>query len=83
MLRKVRDLSDAEFDAVLGGSWEDAIPYYTGQDSALTSVLTWLGFRVSRREYAGLMGTLMRLAEGRKAERTCGADEAKRCCRSH
>ena len=77
VLRKVRDLSDAEFDAVLGGSWEDAIPYYTGQDSALTSVLTWLGFRGKPgAEYAGLMGTLMRLAEGRKAERTAGADEA-------
>ena len=77
MLRKVRDLSDAEFDAVLGGSWEDAIPYYTGQDSALTSVLTWLGFRGKPgAEYAGLMGTLMRLAEGRKAERTAGAEEA-------
>ena len=28
---KVRDLSDQEWDALLGGSWESAIPGYTGQ----------------------------------------------------
>ncbi len=77
VLRKVRDLSDAEFDAVLGGAWEEAIPYYTGRDSPLTSVLTWLGLRGEPgAEYAGLMGTLMRLVEGRQAERKAGAEEA-------
>jgi YYY domain-containing protein len=30
IFRKVRDLSDAEWDALLGGSWQGAIPYYTG-----------------------------------------------------
>ncbi len=30
IFRKVRDLTDAEWDALLGGSWEGAIPYYTG-----------------------------------------------------
>ncbi len=32
--KKVRDLSDAEWDALLGGSWESAIPGYTGQRRA-------------------------------------------------
>jgi len=77
VLRKVRDLSDAEFDAVLGGSWEDAIPYYTGQDSPLSPILTWLGLRGKPgAEYSGLMGTLMRFAEGRRAEQPPEADQA-------
>ncbi len=29
--KKVQDLSDAEWDELLGGSWETAIPGYTGQ----------------------------------------------------
>ncbi|MCS7222370.1 MAG: DUF2298 domain-containing protein [Anaerolineae bacterium] len=41
IFRKVRDLSDAEWDALLGGSWQEAIPYYTGsrrdRERALTS----------------------------------------------
>lgn len=32
--KKVRDLSDAEWDALLGGTWETAIPGYTGQRRA-------------------------------------------------
>ncbi len=35
---KQRDLSDAEFDALLGGSWEGAIPLYAGRDSSSNSV---------------------------------------------
>lgn len=32
--KKVRDLSDAEWEALLGGTWETAIPGYTGQRPA-------------------------------------------------
>ena len=35
---KQRDLSEAEFEAHLGGSWEGAIPLYTGRDSSSNSV---------------------------------------------
>ena len=35
---KQRDLSEAEFDALLGGTWEGAIPLYAGRDSASNSV---------------------------------------------
>ena len=35
---KQRDLSEAEFDALLGGTWEGAIPLYAGMDSASNSV---------------------------------------------
>ena len=34
---KQRDLSEAEFDALLGGTWEGAIPLYAGRDSASNS----------------------------------------------
>ena len=39
---KQRDLSDAEFDALLGGIWEGAIPLYAGRVSASNSVLDTL-----------------------------------------
>ena len=39
---KQRDLSDAEFDALLGGTWEGAIPMYSGRVSASNSVLETL-----------------------------------------
>ena len=32
--KKVRDLSDAEWNTLLGGTWESAIPGYTGQRPA-------------------------------------------------
>ncbi|MFO7631660.1 MAG: DUF2298 domain-containing protein [Caldilinea sp.] len=41
--RKVRDLGDAEFDALFDRSWERAIPYYRGQDSPLSPLLEALG----------------------------------------
>ncbi len=43
IFRKVRDLSDAEFDALLGGTWEGAQPYYRGKDSPLSPLLNLLG----------------------------------------
>ncbi|MER2598071.1 MAG: DUF2298 domain-containing protein [Caldilineales bacterium] len=49
--RKVRDLSDAEWDALLGGSWEDAQPYYVG-DPPLIQRLWPAGERQSPRPQA-------------------------------
>ncbi len=40
IFRKVRDLSDAEWDALLGGSWQGAIPYYTGSRGDRERMLT-------------------------------------------
>ena len=34
IFKKVRDLSDEEWDQLLGGLWEQAIPYYTGDEEA-------------------------------------------------
>jgi uncharacterized membrane protein len=41
--RKVRDLSDAEYDALFARTWEQAIPYYRGKDSPLSPLLEALG----------------------------------------
>ena len=35
---KTRDLSDAEWDALLGGSWEGALPWYVGEDTLLQRI---------------------------------------------
>lgn len=43
IFRKVRDLSDAEFDAIFDLSWERAIPGYRGKDSPLSPLLEALG----------------------------------------
>ncbi len=39
---KQRNLNDAEFDALLGGSWEGAIPLYAGRDASSNSVERFL-----------------------------------------
>ncbi|MCB0082159.1 MAG: hypothetical protein KDE47_14560, partial [Caldilineaceae bacterium] len=43
IFRKVRDLSDAEFDAIFDHSWEAAQPWYRGADSPLSPLLNRLG----------------------------------------
>ena len=42
IFKKVRDLSDAEWDQLLGGLWEDAIPYYTGDEKGKGGLLSKL-----------------------------------------
>jgi uncharacterized membrane protein len=38
VFRKVRDLSDAEWDALLGGSWQGARPWYVGEETFLQRI---------------------------------------------
>ncbi|MFZ2360755.1 MAG: DUF2298 domain-containing protein [Anaerolineae bacterium] len=38
VFRKVRDLSDAEWDALLGGSWIGAQPWYVGEETFLQRI---------------------------------------------
>ncbi len=77
VLRKVRDLSDAEFDAVLGGSWEGAIPYSTGDASSRSPILTWLGLRgAPGAEHAGVLGAIIGLVDGSKASRPAHEPDA-------
>ncbi|MCL4858804.1 MAG: glycosyltransferase family 39 protein [Caldilineaceae bacterium] len=65
VFRKVRDLSDAEFDAVLGGTWAQAIPYYRGKDSPLSPLLNVLGLgNRPESQGQGLISRLVGLATG-------------------
>lgn len=69
IFRKVRDLSDAEFDAVLGGTWVDAIPYYRGPDSPLSPLLNVLGLGSSPGSAdAGLLNVLIGGLTGQAAD---------------
>ena len=43
IFRKVRDLSDAEYDALFQRAWEEAVPGYRGKDSPLSPLLNALG----------------------------------------
>jgi YYY domain-containing protein len=43
VFEKVRELSDAEFDALFAGTWEEAQPWYRGKDSPLSPLLNVLG----------------------------------------
>lgn len=43
IFKKVRDLSDAEYDALFAGTWEKAVPYYVGEGSPLSPYLNKLG----------------------------------------
>ena len=58
---KQRDLSEAEFDALLGGSWEGALPLYAGRDSSSNSVESLLD---------SLSGSLQRLINERTPRST-------------
>ncbi|MGB5047776.1 MAG: DUF2298 domain-containing protein [Caldilineaceae bacterium] len=65
IFQKERDLSDAEFDALLGGSWEGAIPWYRGKDSPLSPLFTLLGLGSSpESENSGLINRVVALIRG-------------------
>ncbi len=65
IFQKTRDLSDAEFDALLGGSWEGAIPWYRGKDSPLSPLLNLVGLGNSpESEKSGLINRIVALIRG-------------------
>lgn len=65
VFRKVRDVSDAEFAQMLGGSWEGAIPHYRGEDSPIDPLLNALGLGSSPgHSDAGLVNTFVALLRG-------------------
>jgi hypothetical protein len=65
VFRKVRDLSDAEFDALFGRAWESAIPYYRGQDSPLSPFLNFIGLGAAPgTENTGLINRIIGMFAG-------------------
>ncbi len=65
IFKKTRQLSDAEFDQLLGGTWESAEAYYRGEDSPLDPLLNALGLG-SRPETQnqGLLNRIIALLRG-------------------
>ncbi|MBP9072164.1 MAG: glycosyltransferase family 39 protein, partial [Caldilineaceae bacterium] len=68
VFRKVRDLSDAEFDALLGNSWVGAKPYFRGKDSPLSPLLNLLGLgNGPDSQGGGILGGLIGLLTGQES----------------
>jgi YYY domain-containing protein len=62
IFRKTRDLTDAEMDALFAGTWETAIPYYRGKESALSPVLEAIGLGSRpESEHSGLIAKVISL----------------------
>lgn len=60
IFKKVRDLSDAEYDAIFAGTWEKAVPYYVGEGSPLSPYLNKLGLGgTPESESQGLINRLI------------------------
>ena len=66
IFRKVRDLSDAEFDALLGGTWEGAQHWYRGKDSPLNPLLGVLGMGSNPDTQGGLVNWALGLLTGKE-----------------
>lgn len=73
IFRKVRDLSDAEFDAVLGGSWQGARLGYVGEGSPIDPVLNVLG--LGRSPSSAKSGLLNRVIGALMGEESAPAPE--------
>ena len=68
IFRKVRDLSDAEYDAIFDSAWEDAVPWYRGKDSPLSPLLEAVGLGSSPGSAeSGLISRLIAAATGKEA----------------
>ena len=62
IFKKVRDLSDAEYDALFAGTWETAIPWYVGEGSPLSPFLNAVGLGSTQEsESRGLINRIIAL----------------------
>jgi YYY domain-containing protein len=60
IFKKVRDLSDAEYDAIFAGTWEQAIPWYVGEGSPLSPFLNTIGLGATQEsESRGLINRII------------------------
>lgn len=67
IFRKVRDLSDAEFDAVFDRAWEKAVPWDRGDGTILSPLLDLAGLgSAPDSEDRGLINVLIRMVTGRE-----------------
>ncbi len=65
VFEKVRDLSDAEFDALFAGTWQNAIPYDRGPGTPLQGILSLVGLGSSPESAnSGFINRLTRAVMG-------------------
>ncbi len=75
IFRKVRQLSDAEYDALFAGTWEEAVPWYRGKDSPLSPLLSMIGLDSSpESESEGLLNRIIGLVSGHESDLIGGAE---------
>ncbi len=78
IFHKVRDLSDEEFAALFDRAWEQAVPYYRGQDSPLSPFLNVIGLgSAPDSEHEGLLSRVIGLFT-HAAQPTQAAPEERR-----
>lgn len=78
VFRKVRQLSDAEYDALFGRIWESAVPYYRGQDSPISPLLELLGMGSQPgSEQRGVISALLRALSGESSQGVPSAPQAR------
>lgn len=76
IFRKVRDLSDAEYDAIFANSWVDAQHWYRGPDSPLSPLLNRLGLGNSPESAEqGLVNRIIGLLSDRSTDANMSDDE--------
>jgi YYY domain-containing protein len=77
IFRKVRQLSDAEYDAIFAGTWEAAVPWYRGKDLPLSPFLSMIGLGSSpESEGEGLLNRAIGLFSGAEREGMSGIETA-------
>jgi uncharacterized membrane protein len=78
VFRKVRQLSDAEYDALFGRVWEEAVPYYRGKDSPISPFLQLLGLGSQPgSERQGLIGALVSMLSRGESQPTTASPQNK------
>jgi len=76
IFRKVRDLSDAEYDALFANSWATAVPYYRGEDSPLSPLLNRLGLgNAPESEGEGLINRIIAMTTDQAPSPTPAGDD--------
>ncbi len=69
VFRKVRQLSDAEFDELFDQVWASATPYFRGKDSPLSPLLEWMGLgNRPGSEQRGIVSAFVGMLTGEKTD---------------
>ncbi len=74
---KERALSEIEFDSLLGGSWEGAIPWHRGNEPPLAPILNAIGLgSAPESQHQGLINLVLAFVLGREGQADSGQEPA-------